>query len=146
MVRASGLIARSLEEGGNLAAEAGDDVLAVELVADPEPIRGAVWAMDQDRAALGVDDPDQGNADREVVVDFSLEWLGEVVGRNNLDHEVGGDLGVTSGRAAIGQAFPPCERNVGDANPVRVVREDSITPLRSIDQPKPISPDVNDQQ
>ncbi len=96
--------------------ESGQHVLAIDDILVAQELRGPARPMHADRLLLRVDCPNQPNTCREVNRNFFLDRGSGLGGRDNLDHEIGSQLGVG---VFVG-------RDVGGLNERQIGAEQSI--------------------
>src|SRR5207244_1614569 len=81
---------RVTEEPRDAHAELGEDVAAVDLVLDSEDAAGDSRSIDVDLLDARAHDPDQLAVGVQVIADLLLDLRPDVIGREDLDREVGG--------------------------------------------------------
>ena len=101
------------------AEEAVDDVLAGEIIFLLQFDGRAVAAKDFRGGELRINYPHQGHTGLAIVAQFFLDRPGRVVGRDDLDGQVGRDLYPSLRRDIPGQPAVPDERDVRFADSTR---------------------------
>src|SRR5207302_7018566 len=101
-----------LEERGDRQPEAGDDIAAVEVVADLEDANGGRRVVDVDLARVRIDHPDELDAGAEVFLQLGQDLLPGVRRADDLHGEFGDDVpGRLVGHRTI--PGPAVERDKG---------------------------------
>lgn len=127
---------RGRPEGRERDAEAGDDGFAVEcaIFGNVEP--RAVGPENLGLADLGIDQPDQADTSPEIFTELAEQVGRQIIGRDDLDGEVGrlGDKALGPELGADAASLE--ERNVGLADELRVSGEATILVCRCHDPSK----------
>ncbi len=108
------------------AGEAGNHVLAAEFVGRRQVGRAAAGAKDVDGPGGGVNHPQQAHAGAEKIHHPFVDLLGEVVGRDDLEGQVGRDPAVTAERLLVRQFAAGDEGTARLPNAGGMVREDLV--------------------
>ena len=105
-----------LEQFGDGAFEARDDVFAGEGIGLVVQGVRAVEVVCANGFLVGVDQPDQADAGIDVLLDLGLNVVEVVVGREDLSSQIGDDRAMAFGEFAVGKTTVPNEGDVWFAN------------------------------
>src|SRR2546427_13011288 len=128
-----------LENLGQGTGKAGHHVLTAQRLVQGQDLLGAVVAIYAGYAPGRVQHPDEAGPGGEPVGDLGPDLAGAIAGRQNLDDEVGGEIGEARG-LGIGESASADECSVRTADRVRIAGE--LEPRLRVDAPERGRPHV----